>query len=136
VKPVGKSTASSSLLSYFSLFTSVGTLLCCALPSLLVLAGLGASVASTLSSLPWLVSLSRHKQWIFAISGFLIELSFFNMYYTVPRLKANACTPGSPSACADASKYSKILLWFSAVIYAVGFFTAYALGPILTKLDN
>jgi hypothetical protein len=75
------------------------------------------------------VSLSRHKQWIFAISGFLIALSFLNMYYTVPRLKANACTPDNPSACADASKFSKILLWFSAFIYAVGFFTAYALGP-------
>jgi hypothetical protein len=29
------------LLSYLSLFTSFGTLLCCALPSLLVLLGLG-----------------------------------------------------------------------------------------------
>ena len=55
----------SALLSYFSLFTSVGTLLCCALPSLLVLFGLGASVASMLSFLPWLVTLSRHKQWTF-----------------------------------------------------------------------
>ena len=36
----------SSLLSYFSLFTSLSTLLCCALPSLLVLFGLGALVAS------------------------------------------------------------------------------------------
>lgn len=136
MEPLGKSSASSSLLSYISLFTSVGTLLCCALPSLLVLAGLGASVASTLSSLPWLVSLSRHKQWIFAISGVLVALSFLNMYYTVPHLKANACMPDNRSACADASKFSKTLLWFSAVIYAVGLFTAYALGPILTKLDN
>ena len=43
------------LVSYLSLFTSFGTLLCCALPSLLVLFGLGATVASFLSSLPWLV---------------------------------------------------------------------------------
>ena len=52
----------SALLSYFSLFTSLGTLLCCALPSLLVLFGLGASVASMLSFVPWLVTLSRHKR--------------------------------------------------------------------------
>src|SRR5713226_4111981 len=32
-----------AFLSYLSLFSSVGTLLCCALPSLLVLAGLGAT---------------------------------------------------------------------------------------------
>jgi mercuric ion transport protein len=133
---VSKSSASSSLLSYFSLFTSVGTLLCCALPSLLVLAGLGASVASTLSALPWLVALSRHKQWTFAVSGVLIALSFLNMYYLAPRLRAKACAPDNPSACEDASKFSRVLLWVSAAIYAIGFFSAYLLGPILTKLDN
>jgi len=46
-----------SALSYLSLFTSLGTLLCCALPSLLVLFGLGATVASVLSEVPWLVSM-------------------------------------------------------------------------------
>ena len=131
-----RGSASSSLLSYFSLFTSVGTLLCCALPSLLVLAGLGASVASTLSALPWLVALSRHKQWTFTVSGILIALSFLNMYYIAPQLSANACAPGNPSACETASKFSKVLLWASAAIYVVGFFSAYLLGPILTKLDN
>ena len=133
---IGKSSTSSALLGYFSLFTSVGTLLCCALPSLLVLAGLGASVASTLSSLPWLVTLSRHKQWTFLISGVLIALSFVNMYYVAPRLKANACATGDPSACRDTNKFSKVLLWVSTAIYSVGFFSAYLLGPILTKLDG
>jgi len=42
----------SGALSYLSLFTSLGTLLCCALPSLLVLFGLGATVASVLSGSP------------------------------------------------------------------------------------
>lgn len=136
MSPVGRSIRSSSLLSYFSLFTSVGTLLCCALPSLLVLAGLGASVASTLSSLPWLVALSRHKQWTFLVSGVLIALSFLNMYYVAPKLKAKACAPDNPSACEHASNFSRVLLWASAAIYAVGFFTAYVLGPILAKLDS
>ena len=36
----------SGLLTNLSLFTSLSTLLCCALPSLLVLIGLGATVAS------------------------------------------------------------------------------------------
>jgi mercuric ion transport protein len=129
----GKGTA---LLSYFSLFTSVGTLLCCALPSLFVLFGLGALVASTLSFLPWLVTLSRHKQLTFAISGLLIALGFVNIYIVAPRLKtAEACKPGD-SACADASRFSKIVLWVSAGIYSVGFFVAYVLGPILSRLDQ
>ena len=134
---VSASTAKrSALLSYFSLFTSVGTLLCCALPSLLVLLGLGASVASMLSFVPWLVALSRHKQWTFAVSGALIALSFFNTYYVTPRIRARQCSPDNPSACEEASKLSKVLLWASAGIFAVGLFVAYVLGPILTRLDN
>jgi len=125
------------MLSYFSLFTSLGTLLCCALPSLLVLFGLGASVVSLLAFTPWLVALSRHKAWTFSISGALIGLSFVNLYYFVPRLKdGDVCDIDDGSACRDASRVSKVLLWVSAGVYAVGFFVAYALGPILTKLDR
>lgn len=124
----------SGLLNYFSLFTSLSTLLCCALPSLLVLAGLGATVASALSALPWLVTLSRHKVWTFAISGTLIALSFVNTYYLAPRFR-RACAADDPNACADISKLSRVLLWVSAAIYGFGFFVAYMLGPILTKLD-
>jgi hypothetical protein len=127
----------SAILSYFSLFTSLGTLLCCALPSLLVLFGLGASVASMLTFTPWLVALSRHKVWTFSISGTLIALSFVNIYYFVPHLKgSDTCDVGDGSACRDASRVSKILLWISAGIFALGFFVAYALGPILTRLDR
>jgi len=129
-------TRRSAVLSYFSLSTSVGTLLCCALPSLLVLLGLGASVASMLSSVPWLVKLSQHKQWTFSVSGILIALSFANMYYIAPRFRADECNADDPSACADASRLSKTILWGSAVIYAIGFFVAYVLGPILTRLDR
>ena len=126
----------SAWLSYMSLFTSVSTLLCCALPSMFVLVGLGATVASMLSALPWLVKLSQHKQWTFSISGVLIALSFLNMYWLAPRLQRAQCPADDPNACAQASRVSKVLLWVSAAIYGAGFFVAYALGPILTKLDN
>lgn len=78
----------SAFLSYFSLFGSLGTLLCCALPSVLVLVGLGATVASTLAALPWLVMLSHHKSLTFGISGFLIAASFLTTYYIEPRCRA------------------------------------------------
>lgn len=129
-------TKQSALLSYFSLFTSVSTLLCCALPSLLVLFGLGASVASMLSFLPWLVTLSHYKGVTFVISGSLIAFSFLNMYYVAPRLREQQCSPDNPMACEDASRASKLLLWISAAIYAVGFSVAYVLGPILVWLDR
>src|SRR5215470_8489444 len=115
--PTIQNRKASAFLSYFSLFSSVGTLLCCALPSVLVLAGLGATVASTLSALPWLVALSHHKIWMFATSGVLIGASFVNMYWFAPRLRARSCSPDNPGACEEASRLSKLILWFSAILY-------------------
>ena len=77
----------SGVLGFLSLFTSFGTLLCCALPSLLVLLGLGSTVASFLSAVPWLVNLSRQKTWVFAISGLLIGGNLLYVYVIGPRLK-------------------------------------------------
>jgi hypothetical protein len=127
----------SGLLSYLSLFTSLGTLLCCALPSLLVLLGLGATVASVLSSLSWLVALSHHKAWVFTVAGVLIALSFIQTYALSPRLRLadQACPPEDSGACDSASRLSKVLLWVAAVIYTIGFLVAYVLGPILSHLD-
>ena len=85
--------------------------------------------------MPWLVVLSRHKHWTFSVSGILIALSFVNTYYIAPRLRAQQCSPDDPTACEDASRLSKVLLWVSAAIYIVGFSVAYVLGPLLTKLD-
>ena len=126
---------SANFVSYLSLFTSLGTLLCCALPSLLVLFGLGAAVAGALSAMPWLVALSRHKIWVFAIAGALIVAGFVELLVVAPRLQAKACAIDDPS-CARAARIAKTLLWISAGVYAVGFFTAFILGPILAKLDQ
>ena len=121
------------LLSYVALFSSLGTLLCCALPSLLVLLGLGATLASFLSAVPWLVTLARRREIVFIVSGVLIGSDFVYVYWLSPRLKAQgqACSiEDSTTACDTATRVSRIALWVAAVIYAVGFFTAYLLAPI------
>jgi mercuric ion transport protein len=122
------------LLGYLSLFTSLGTLLCCALPALFVLLGLGATVASIVSSAPWLITLSRHKNWTFTIAGLLIATNFFYVFLIAPKLRATTaetCPVDQPSSCGSASRVSRWILWFSAGVYLVGFFSAYLLGPIL-----
>lgn len=124
---------SGGVIAYLSLFTSFGTLLCCALPSLLVLVGLGATVASFLSSVPWLVTLSRHKGWVFSVSGALIASNLLYVYWLAPRLQAGACPADAPEACLGASRLSRAVLWVSAAIYGVGFFSAYLLGPLLMR---
>lgn len=128
----------SGVLSYLSLFTSFGTLLCCALPSLLVLLGLGATVASFLTAVPWLVTLSRHKKWVFAVSGFLIGANLLYVYVIAPRLRMakEACPPDAPENCASASRFSKVVLWISAAIYALGAFSAFVLGPFLMRFGG
>jgi hypothetical protein len=126
-----------ALLNYFSLFSSFSTLLCCALPSVLVLLGMGATVASLLSAAPWLVSLSRHKIWTFSTAGALIAASFVVTYYVAPRfLRADVCEADDPATCGEVSKVSRVLLWVSATIWMCGFFMAYLLGPILERMDR
>lgn len=124
--------------SYLSLFTSLGTLLCCALPSLLVLFGLGATVASVLSAAPWLVALSHDKDWVFIMAGVLICGSSVYIYALAPRLQTGtgACDPNDAAACQTASRFSRIVLWCSAGLYLIGCFAAYLLGPILVRLDS
>lgn len=126
------------MLTYASLFTSLGTLLCCALPSLLVLFGLGATVASFLAALPWLVTLSHHKIWVFITAGVLIASDFVYVYGIAPKLQAKeaACPSDDPNACLTASRFSRFALWVSTTIYVVGIFTAFLLGPPLVAWDS
>jgi hypothetical protein len=126
-----------ALLNYFSLFSSFSTLICCALPSVLVLLGMGTAVASLLSAAPWLVSFSRHKIWTFSIAGTLIAVSFVMTYVIAPRLqRGNVCVADDPTTCGEVSKLSRAVLWGSALIWSGGFFVAYLLGPILQYMDR
>ena len=126
-----------ALLNYFSLFSSFSTLICCALPSVLVLLGMGTTVASLLSAAPWLVSLSRHKIWTFSLAGALIAMSFVITYLIAPGLRqGETCDADDPTTCGEVSKVSRVILWGSAVIWSCGFFVAYLLGPILERMDR
>ena len=129
---------SGGALSFLSLFTSLGTLLCCALPSLFVLLGLGAMVATVLAEAPWLVALSHHKHWVFIMAGLLITANFVYVYAIAPKLQitSGACDPNNPSACQTASRFARIVLWFSALLYLVGCLSAYVLGPLLVRFDS
>lgn len=126
-----------AVMNYLSLFTSVGTLLCCALPSLLVLLGMGATVASLLSAAPWLVRLSHHKPVVFSVSGVMIALGFLYTYKVAPALRraSMTCDPANPDACTRADKFSRATLWLSAILWSIGFFTAFLLGRILLAFD-
>ena len=62
-------------ISLLSLFTSGGTLICCALPTLLVSLGAGAVMASVVSSVPQIVWFSEHKLGVFIFAGVMLSIS-------------------------------------------------------------
>jgi mercuric ion transport protein len=116
----------------------MGTLLCCALPSLFVLFGFGATIASVLSAAPWLVTLSQQKSWIFGASAILIVGNFYYVYRIVPRLlvERGTCPADDPRACARAARVSRVMPWCSALILASGLSVAYLLPMLLRRLDS
>ena len=126
-----------SVVPFFSLFASLGTLVCCALPSLLVLIGLGSTVASLLSAMPWLVTLSQHKAVTFTVAGALLAAAWAHRTLLAPRLaRPEACSAEAANACDRATVVSGRLLWVSTALYGAGVFVAYALAPILRSIDQ
>lgn len=113
-----------------SLFTSVSTLLCCALPSLLVALGMGAVVAGLASDIPWLFSLSKYKGWTFLIAGLMIGFNFWLFYRRKREQTCEIDENGNETACDTAAKWSKRILWLSFVLYLIGLFSAYLLFPL------
>lgn len=106
-------------------------LFCCALPSFLVFLGLGATVASVVASVPWLVTPSRHKTLVFTAAGVLIGASWLYLRSVAPRLalEGAACPP-------SVARFARRVWYLSAVLYTVGFAMAYWLGPALKAFER
>lgn len=111
-----------------SLFASAGTLICCALPALLVTLGLGATVAGFVVAVPWVTVLSEKKAYVFAGAGIMLALSAFMQW----RAKNAPCPvdPLKAKACMRLRKASRLILIFSIFIYLIGFFFAFLAADI------
>ena len=112
-----------TLFPSLSLFTSLGTLICCALPALLVTLGMGASLSSVISFFPWITIISDFKLIIFVISGSLIFLALIFQL----RTKYLPCPadPKKAKLCQNLRKISWVLLYLSLFMYFFGFFFAF-----------
>jgi hypothetical protein len=117
------------IVPFLSLFTSTGTLLCCALPALLVTLGAGAALAGFVSAAPWLVALSQYKVWLFTIAGILLAGAGVLQYRA--RYAPCPADPQQARACTQARKISAWIYWISVAIYAVGFFFAFIASVIM-----
>ena len=115
--------AREAVMSSLALFTSLSTLLCCALPAALVAVGAGAAVAGLVTAVPQIVFLSEHKIALFAISGALLAGSA-----TLRYVNRNAPCPADTAqaaACTRLRRWGGIALYSSIGVYAIGFFFAF-----------
>lgn len=112
-----------TFLPTLSLFTSVGTLVCCALPALFVTLGAGAALAGLVSTAPWLIALSKYKIWTFGASGVLIALAGFMAWHS-----RHAPCPIDPEQAKACSRLRRLNLWIyglSVITWCIGFFFAF-----------
>lgn len=125
--PVDSSSPGTAM-GWLTILFSSGTLLCCALPILLVSVGLGAAVASLTAAFPPLVTLVAHKDWVFGVSAAALlaaaGYSAFRPGQTCP------AEPALARACQRARRLSTRLLRASLAIWVVGFVMAYLALPI------
>ena len=109
------------IVAFLSLFTSVGTLFCCALPAAFVLLGFGATFAAITDFLPQIYWFGEHKSVVFFIGGFfLVASGFLHLKVQAPE------TCDVDGACNETKSWSIPLLYTSTVIYGVGAFFAFA----------
>ena len=117
--------------NWLTLVATTGTLVCCAIPILLVTLGMGAAVAAATSSFPILITLSQYKAYVFTSSAFLLGVSGWLLYRP-----GRAC-PSDPSLadyCSRAQLWNRRLLWGSAIMWGIGFFAAYLALPLRLAL--
>lgn len=114
---------------YLGLFTSMSTLLCCALPALLVSIGMGASMITLTNAIPQITWIGEHKVYVFSFAFIMLLISSIFTYKN-----RNAPCPMDPKlrdACLRGRKYSKIVLILGWICLGVGFFFAF-LAQLLT----
>jgi hypothetical protein len=131
MSPDGIAESRSSLwTSVASLFATSSTLVCCAIPALLVALGAGAALSSLVSVFPQVVWLSEHKDVIFAMAGLMMAgssvLQWRNRYAPCPT------DPALREACLRTRKVSFVVYLVSVALYALGAWFAFV-QPWLTE---
>lgn len=116
------------LVSFLSLFTSGSTLICCALPALLVSFGAGAAMAGLISTFPQLVWISEHNTPLFLFAAIMLAGAGI-MQWRARRLPCPV-EPELALTCMRARKMSFYIYVMSVAIFLVGFFFAFV-APFL-----
>ena len=118
-----RETQSSFASSLVTLLASSGTLICCAIPALLVSIGAGAALASFVTVFPQIVWISEYKEIVFAISALLMIIGGVLQWRN-----RNAPCPVDPKlrdACLKTRKTSLRIYLASLLILIIGSWFAF-----------
>ena len=105
-------------LTWFSIFTSASTLLCCALPALLVALGAGAALATLVGAVPQIVWVSENKTLVFVGAGIMLAVAGYLQYRA--RFLPCPADPALAAACSRQRRVSNVIYFVSLAIYVVG----------------
>ncbi|MEN9539380.1 MAG: hypothetical protein RLZZ126_1615 [Pseudomonadota bacterium] len=114
--------------SFISLFASSSTLVCCALPALLVALGAGATLSGLVGAFPQIVWLSEHKVSVFIFAGLMLMASGALQW----RGRRAPCPldPQLRDACLRTRRASSCVFALSLLLYGVGGWFAFV-WPLL-----
>ena len=115
-------------LAFASLFTSTSTLLCCALPALLVALGAGAALSTLVAAVPGLVWVSEYKEAVFGFAAVMLVGGGWLQWRA--RFAPCPIEPALRDVCLRARKTSQRVYLASVAIYAVGGWFAFV-QPLL-----
>ena len=106
-----------------ALFGSASTLLCCALPALLISIGAGAVMAGLTATFPGIIWLSAHKDILFTLSGLIIIAT--TSFWWQQRHTPCPIDSVKAAACQKLRQINKWLLTAAWTIYVWGLGFAY-----------
>lgn len=118
-----------NLPSLVALLASSSTLICCALPALLVLLGAGASLANFITIFPFFIVLSKHKILISIIATVTLSLAGYINYKTY-----HMPCPADPTLgkqCMQTRKRSVYIYMISVFIFIFATIFTYVLPRII-----
>ncbi len=110
-------------LAFLTLFTSLSTLICCALPAFFVTLGMGAAFAGLVTKMPQLVWVSEHKIFVFSLGALFLTMGGIMQWSA--RTLACPTDPLLAKACKETRRWSLKLYFLSVGIYLIGAFFAF-----------
>ena len=99
---------------------------CCALPIVLVVLGAGGAMASLVSTLPWLATLSQYKAVVFGLTALAQGYAWWRLH------RVTQCS----LADARRLRWQRRVLWFASGMFAISVFAAYAAYPLVRWFEH